>query len=474
MNGASVRQLAPIEKYFYHRSDLGLHTCFYLGVELSKIPSKDKFIQALKKTIAELPLFHCNIDKGSGNSDLHAKNVQGVINFADVVEFRNDIQFLSTKEINDIFQNYDFNYGKESFLWKILVIPSQNQLLLLLDHALYDGNSGVKFWEVFMTSLREAKCNVEEQEDECIFKGDKSTDFVLEPHPYDKWPGTWSWAVKKVLAKMLFSASPKMITKIDSKFMQFKDYPFVDKLLEKPPKNGRKYQVNNDNLQWQFRLTPESLKKMLESCKKNRVSLTSYLVALFIMSLREINENKLCGGPSVNVSIPMNTRMKCKERLNLRDEEVQVGNFVTGLDFKTKMEKQEETTILNVASKVQEFITNETLNNIGDKINAMNLLNVVNQRRFLEETLNSINEGPGSVFEVTNLGFKDFDRNCDTQLNFYIKDSFFNVPKGIYSVFTCAIISTPLGGLNCTVSFPKELADTLDKPFSYVKNKLNL
>lgn len=78
---------------------------------------------------------------------------------------------------------------------------------------------------------------------------------------------------------------------------------------------------------------------------------------------------------------------------------------------------------------------------------------------------------PSSTFEMTNLGFQKFS-SLESK-KYFVVDAKFNEPQLVASIFTCAVISTPLGGLNCSVSYPKDISTELNVCWAKLKKILD-
>lgn len=428
-----VRKLTSLEDFFCERSRLNLHSCFYLAVELNRLPNKQQLFKSLKAPIAKYPQLHYNITTKETSGDIYIKEIESPIFLEDVCEYKEWEQFAED-EINSIFQSYNFQYDQDTPLWKILLIPSKRIMVLLIDHVLFDGMSAVKFWECFVGSL---SMSVESTEDDKIlemplFQHEQANKTQsASSHAYESWPIPWSWKIKRRIAAMLWNWYPSAILAPPSNLFQFKKYSFPDGLLRQYPNdtsNSTGYVVRNDNRQWTLNVPTNSLQKILKSCKENNVSLTSFLVGLMTIALGKCNSDSY-SGDIVSVGIPMNTRSVCSKYLKINDEDLQMGNFVGGLDFKQTMEGDLD--IWQIASNANDFIKLNTGSKISDIINNVKLLDMIEAKDFVEKKVEYGKNGPPSTFEVTNLGFQAFKESCQDTSSFYIKNAIFNEPQGI-------------------------------------------
>ncbi|CCD24550.1 N-acetyltransferase NDAI_0D02360 [Naumovozyma dairenensis CBS 421] len=464
------RELSSLENFFYHRSEVNLHSCFYLALLLNALPAKKQLYKALQDTIATYPQLHQNITKNKEDEYLYVEDIKKTpIEFEDVVEFVAWEKF-EEKEINSIFQTYNFHYRNDRPLWKILVVPSLNTFILLLDHALFDGISAVKIWETFMEKLNKSSEieNIDVTVPLYIPEENHEGTLVASQHPYDIWPVPIAWKVKSFIATKLFNWYPQAIISPNSNLFEFKGYKFPEGFLSQYPKDGvTSFKVRNDNTQKLIKMAPGKLETILKNCKTNAVSLTSYIVAIIIIALRNVTQESYTGN-LLKVSIPINTRNICANQVNTPEEMLQLGNFVGSMDFEHPINS--DSGIWDIARDVQQFITKNTTVGISDIINNIKLLDGINCEEFVKKKIEFSSNGPASTFEVTNLGFQSFKGSCMESSSYFIKDAVFNEPQGMSDIFTCSVISTPIGGLRCSLSYPKDIAQEFEPCWDYIKN----
>ena len=414
--------------------------------------------------------------------------------FNDIVEYKESWTELGESQTNYIFQTYYFDFTQETKpLWKILVIPQANQLVLLLSHAMYDGMSSVKVWSSFMSCLQEVAS-----------MGSIATDSKLDPvvfyqaegeeegtrtndHPYTRWPIPIRWKVKRQIVSWLFRVSPRSILAPDPNLLQFEGYRFPEGFLsdEVAPRDkcSRRYKVRNDNVQHILQLTPDQLRSVRTQCKAHKVSLTSFIVSLFALSLKTViinNDNN--SGSHIKVDIPMDTRAKCEASLpDVSLEELQLGNFIAGIEYTDDIAKyslEDDEVIWQVAQSVQAKIGEARTSKLDDIVNNVKLLEVVNDvTQFVDQKVDvSTGTGPSGTFEVTNLGYVDYGGHCSESSSspseFYVRDAQWNEPQGFSNIFTCCVLSTPLGGLNCSISVPRGIATEFGSVLENVRKLL--
>lgn len=457
-----MRQLSSLESYFYRRSKLNLHRSFICGVKLSEFPSDGELKFALKSTIEKFPHLAKNVF--TVNDKLVLKTIE-TIDFEDVIEHDSVCKELNTEVFNSIFQRYKFEFENGKPLWKVLILEQCNYMIFIVDHALADGLSTVAFWKSVVAQLNSGEvhgssilfeCSKEEANDE-------------EPlHPYDEWPISWTWSIKRGIVKALCKWKPDSVIKLDSALLQFQGYQFPDDLLS--DSNPNSYEVKNDNIHWILKVEPDIMGRILRSCKSNKVSLTAYLVASILISLADSKLVNTNDGKKFNVSIPVNTRPACSKKFpNLN---VDFGNFIGTMDYTIDRESilnrdiNDSNGIWSVCSQVQSFIKDQSQNKVDDMIQNAKLLEIMDPEKFIEYKLK--NGAPSGTFEVTNLGFQTFNASSSDQ--YKVVDALFNEPQGISDIFTCAVVSTELGGLTCCISAPKNINTDLQSTWEQLKS----
>lgn len=456
-------QLSSLEEFFFYRSKWNLHSCFYTGIKLNKIPTKLQLSNALTQTIKQFPPLYSNVHADAdGKLDMTSFKTNP-IQFDDVVDYKLDWEDWSSDNINSIFKDYHFDYLKEKPLWKLVIIPNLNTLLLVVDHVLTDGIGTTKFWDFFLKQLGP---NVDNEDTE-LFTPQTSISHENDQkliHPYDQWPISWSWKLKRFLIPHIVRFKPDLVTGLDPAYLQFNDYKFPENLLDMESTKPLDYVIQNSNIHWTLNVPQDKLKMVLIQCKNHQVSLTSYLAASIAIALNgNINDQKdTNNGTKIKIDIPMNTRDVCQSKLNLDNSQVQIGNFVAGLEYVT--ERSNLVNIWDVARDIQSTITKSSKTDIDATIQQVKLLDVVNIKDYVLPKIS--NTGPGSTFEVTNLGFQNFETVDD---EFTVEDAFFNEPQGISDIFTCSVVSTVKGGMNISISAPNTINDKLADVWTEIK-----
>lgn len=463
------RKLSSLEKHYYYRSELNVLSCIYLGVELNKIPTKAQLTSVLRQIILEYPQLHCNIFIDEKDGEPYIKSIDEMpILFDGVVE---DITWSLESEanINRIFRDYKFPYHIEYPLWKVLINSSSRKMILIVDHILFDGMSCVEFWNEFISKLNAGSTDTQEFSN-VLFTAKEDKISVPGFHPYENWPITLKYKVLRPIISKIFEWRPSLITSKNAKLVQFKNYVFPDSsMIESANKGGDYYAIKNDNCQCTLNVPTDELSDVLKTCRSQKVSLTSFLAALMCKTLEESVESKGYAGSLIKIDIPMNTRKVCMLNLNCEPKGCKIGNFVAPLELQYNMNDCRN--IWEVAKYFQERLYVQSVDNISDTINNVKLLDVVDNAEFIKEKLRVA--GLPGTFEITNLGLQKFDQTPGLSSEFKVEDAFFNEPQGISNIFTCAIISTPVGGLNCSISYPRNIKAEFQPFIERVRNKVS-
>ena len=462
-----THRLSSLEEYFFYRSSWNLHSCFYTGIKLNKLPTKLQISYALQRTIKHFSPLYSNVQTKSDNDTndpvLYIIPFQvELIRFKDVVDYK-DWDELNTESVNSIFKEYNFTYFKERPLWKLLIVPKLNTLILAVDHVLSDGIGTVKFWQYFIKNLGPQSDNTDNP---ILFQPESlSLPTNISIHPYDRWPISRTWKLKRLAVPYLVKYFPNAVTSLNPQFLQFNQYAFPGDLLEMELSKPFDYKVKNSNIRHILNVPYPRLRSILNNCKKKQVSLTSYITAVFAIVLNDkINDKKdsTNNGSKFKIDIPMNTREACQSMLKLDSSLIQMGNFVAGLEI--EIDRSELINIWKVAQIIQSNISKFIKANINDTIQQVKLLDVVQIENFILPKI--YNEGPSGTFEITNLGLQEFNSDYD---EFIVEDAIFDEPQGISDIFTCSGITTEKGGMNISVSIPKTINDELSSLLDDVK-----
>lgn len=453
---ASNDKLSSLEKFFYDRSRLNLHSCFFLGIQLNRIPDRPLLAHALRSTIACHPRLHQNVAVDPQDKRPFVKDIPSII-LDEVVEYT-DFDDFDEQSINHIFRSYNFAYGTEKPLWKLLVHEREKRLFLLVDHALFDGISTVLFWKAFVGFLQE-----EDYDENDVLYVSTGEPVKNDRHAYDKLSSSWSLMIKKFALGTLFKLIPSMITSAAKNQLQFKNYSFPQGLLVPSTNNEVPYQIRNDNCQLNVKIEPARLNGILSECKRHQVSLTSFMAAVFSLCLRTKLTNECYTGTCIKIDVPMNTRGACSDVLQTKDFSSIMGNFVAPLACECNLSAPNG--VWNMAKTFQADIRRQSTTNFLETVSDVRLLDAVDTADFVRQKLKS--SGPAGTFEVTNLGYQDFGVSGDSV--YHVKDAVFNEPQGLSDIFTCAMISTPGSGLNCCISYPKDIMSDVQPCFNYFR-----
>lgn len=465
----TLRELSSLEQYFYYRCKLKLHSCFYLAVTLNKLPNRDRLQHAITNTIKKFSQAHCTVTSVTKGQAPRIKDLTGTaIRFDDIVEYY-PWESLCTENINEIFKKYNFQFDNGKPLWKIIVLEKTNQLIFVVSHIFFDGMSSTIFAKSIMEGLNSETNTSSSLDGDIIYESNQELQ-ELPLHPYDLWPIPFSWKIKRQLVKLLLKISPSVVTGTSTDMLQFENYNFPDDFVRVPSDDNDTFTVKNDNIQKLLKIKPDTLQKILTKCKEEKSSMTSFLSALFAIGLKHASSNNLRNGKALTISIPMNSRSVCKETLHVDESSLKLGDFILGMEYSDNLDTIDINNLWPLSSKIKNFMVDFRENQISDQVNTAKLLDITDVESFVRQKVeNGYGIGPGAAFEITNLGFNTFGNNGQDENEYIVTDAFFNQPQGFSNIFTCSIISTPIGGLNCCISYPKNLVTEMEPIWKYVE-----
>lgn len=456
-----VRRLGGIEQYFYQRSSLNLHSCFSVGVELNSLPNRSDLICALRRVVNSHFQLYCNAYKS--NNEVVVNPIGEPIKFDDVVDYM-DWDTYGEEEINSVFRKYNFEYGVDKPLWKVIVVSKANKMIFATDHLFFDGIATVLFWTELLKSLEELKQDNDLDVDEIIYRPGGSTDSIDQCHPYEKLPIPFSWKVKRPIVKALFTIAPGAVVSQDASIIQFDEYKIPEDYLKKNSNDDGCYQIKNTNRQISLKMSSNKLKVIMKDCKQHHVSFTAYLTAVLYLALGKIPNEKYSGS-TIKYEVPMNTRNRIS---NSGEYSNSYGTFVAGGEFIETLDFERDE--WELAQSIHQKIVEKSTTGVMDAINEARLLELVDAKKFMKMKFETTT-GPSSTFEVTNLGFQNFSQNEHSK--YTVTDAFFNEPQLFTNLITYSVISTPSGGLNCSMAYPEKLDSILCNSVEFLKNKFN-
>ncbi|CUS21350.1 LAQU0S03e00540g1_1 [Lachancea quebecensis] len=456
-----MKSLSGLEEFFYYRSKQRLHTCFIVAITLNTRPTRGEIFHAIKTVVSKYPQLYSDVVARNGSLVLDP--LQSPFSLDDVVEFT-ALESLDEESSDKIFKEITFIYGTGKPLWKVLVLEDQRTFVLCSDHVILDGLSTTVFWGSFMRSLNASQPD-STSSDEVLFKPSPTIPHVPQ-HPYSQLPVSVSGLLLRFFVRFLVLMSflgvdligPVFVPSLGTKDFKFLHYRFPEGFLAS---DGT---VRNDNCQLKINVSPNNLRALLRRCKEKKVSLSVFLLAVIAHSLKLVDATHV-EGSRIKASVPMNTRPLVQKTMSVKPEAVEVGNFITGATL--EYDKTSDDDIWQTAAKFREELLSQK--DSQRSIESTKLLELIDVDAFVERKKNA--KYPGSTFEVTNLGFQSFD--CGEDDRYYVQDSIFNNPQGLGDVISCGCVATPVGGLNCSINFPRVISSDLKAPIEYIKRTLD-
>lgn len=454
-----MKCLSGLEKFFYSRSKLGLHSCFLVAVQLNQSPSRSEICGAIKATVEECPHLYSDVVTKGELPSLEPINEQ--ILLEQVLEYT-DYGLLDEDICNKIFREVEFTYGSGKPLWKVLVLNDRRTLVLCTDHVILDGLSTVAFWKKFLGSLNATAST--SLVSEVVFEPSVHNS-VVPQHPYDRIPVTFFETMARALVQVLvFLAFLKIdlittlfVPPLQKQYLKFKNYQFTRDYL------AADGSVRNDNRLLKIVIPPQKLQNLLALCKGHNVSLSSLILAIMANSLKHVDSSQF-DGTRAKISIPMNTRPFIEKTLLAEPKSIEFGNFIVGGELEYDLSDAGD--LWQTAAHFRHDLAVQR--NVRGSIMSTRLLDLVEVDHLM--SVKASERYPSSTFELTNLGLQSF--GCSENDKYFVVDSSFHNPQGLSEVFSCAAVATPVGGLNCSISYPKSLSSDLDPSMKFVKESL--
>ncbi|SCU86775.1 LAFA_0E02982g1_1 [Lachancea sp. 'fantastica'] len=453
--------LSGIEEFFYHRSKLAYHSCFYVAVKFNQKPEDSCLKSALEVTISKFPHLYSNAFTNAGNVVLRPLRKSFML--SEVVE-RVDFEYLDESFNSHVFKTVTFDYGVERPLWKLLVLKDQRTFVLCTDHLIMDGLSTVAFWKSVITGLN--NCDTTgAPENGPVFIPSANLSKVQQ-HPYEKIPytvlGLLLWAFVRLMVLLEFVKldiiGKVFVPHLSSKDFKFRNYRFPEGLLNST--GG----IRNDNCQLNLHIPSSKMRLLLKNCKSHKVSFTSLLAAVVAHSLQSVSPSQV-EGSRIKISVPINAREAVRKVITEAPGSADFGNFIKTGEFTRDL--TELVQLWDTAKSLDDEMAYQRKSEVP--IQMAKLLNLIDVEKFVQGKVDA--PYPGSTFEITNLGYQTFD--CGVDDKYVVEDAFFNEPQGISDVFTFSVVSTPANGLNCWISYPRELQTDLQPAIANIQRKLD-
>ncbi|SCU85996.1 LAME_0D04016g1_1 [Lachancea meyersii CBS 8951] len=454
-----MESLSGLEEYYYYRSGLSYHSCFYVAIRLKKSPTNDELEGAIKATISKYPQLYSNAFEEHGTVTLRSLSNQ--ITVLDVLETV-DFESMSEDFNNYVFRNQNFPFGVEKPLWKILALKDRRTLVFCTDHLIADGMSTVSFWKSMMTNLNNPAHSG--PLDGVVYRP-SAQKFEVPQHLYDSIKYSFAGIFLCVCIRFMVLLTylkvdllwKVLAPELTDEDLKFKKYHFPQGLLTSAGA------IRNDNLQLNLNIPSSKLKLLLKKCKSHKVSLTSLITAVIAHSLQTVPASQV-EGSCIKITIPMSTRESLQKITGASPAMMEFGNFIKGGEFFRDLLKL--TQLWETAASLNSELVSQK--NDDDALQKIKLLSLVDVKKYVLAKVEA--RYPASTFEVTNLGYQSFD--CGEDDKYIVEDAFFNEPQGINDVFTCSTVATPKGGLNCWFSYPKDICADFQPAIEYIQRVL--
>ncbi|CCE64304.1 hypothetical protein TPHA_0H00960 [Tetrapisispora phaffii CBS 4417] len=471
-----LRELSGTEKFFFSRSVLNLHTCFYVTVKLNKLPTENELCSSLRKVIAKNRILRCNINK-NGDSAYINDIIENDNEFTvqDVIEYR-DWNKFEEDEQNSVFQEINFKYGELKPLWKLIIASKINTIVLAMDHTFFDGSSATLFWKALLLELSSIDRDQLEDTDVVFSKANIDDNYITaldisSNNLLDDCPISFASKIKRFIASKIFQYFPYTIIAPNSELLQFDDYSFPSSIFEDGCDKPASYKLKNNSRRAIINIKPAQISNVLKYCRSKNIALTSYLSALISYYVNIYKDKSVNHGSAIKVEIPINLRGILKEKLEM-DIAPDFGCYISSTDLVIDSQLN-GSTIDKLASTFQKQISNSVKENVDETIENIKITEVIDSFKFFEYKVTPKPSEdkifPGATFEVTNLGRVSFETKND---NFFVEDALFGGSQSLTTIFTCYVISTDFGGMNLAITYSDSIKDFMEPVIEKCKAEL--
>ncbi|OWB62222.1 hypothetical protein B5S31_g366 [[Candida] boidinii] len=320
------RQLSYLENYYFLRNTKKFYANFLIHSKFSEEIPLNILYQALKKITKDYPQFNLQVFETKNETSFRYLTDYKL---KDVIEYADDIYKSSkyTPNLEDIFDDIHlikFPYSlKNKPLWRLRII-NKNEMIFYCDHIMWDGTSGMSFFQILRDNINEIINNKNKtgnnlstklSEDEekkllnsYLFNYNDQSIRLKEIHPkptsiinynpdlyfflktavdfamYEYFPVFLKYIINKIRNSFVLNLqtyNPNSLTSSHNDSnddFNFQNYNLL----------GDKYQVDHlinragygRSLIKTINIPSDKVSKLIKSCRENRVKLTSLLTAI--------------------------------------------------------------------------------------------------------------------------------------------------------------------------------------------------
>ncbi|CAI8495601.1 unnamed protein product [Pichia kudriavzevii] len=396
------RPISYTEKLYFWRTKLGGYSNFRFVGEYSIELNAQNVFQALETMLYKYsPLTAGMLPNNDESLGYHISLISKV-KYGDVVEFITDEALEgNVTGILDKYHSVHFNFDDCTPLWKLKIINGK-YALFFCDHAFFDGTSGKNFHIEFSNALAEQKTTESgpsEGMDTVLF--DRS---LTDPEKYQIFPPPkdiidYNGSIITQLKSILEAVAPKPITNWLKYW--FGGNPYA-KLMTYNPLLGNDLKLIPDDKigdSVNVFLNPTEVKKMIQLARNHNVKMTSLVVLLAQLSIRDfISDDK-----DSLISVPINLRSEIDNEkakklcANFSDK---FGIYMSGIEIELPAIKK----ICpggEIDWKLAEYIHNEIHQRAKSSKYRWGLAKYIDPKKYIE---GYISKRERETLEVSNVG----------------------------------------------------------------------
>ncbi|KAI5966571.1 uncharacterized protein KGF55_000880 [Candida pseudojiufengensis] len=439
-----------LERYYICRGSQKFYSNFNITIQYNQNDriTEHNLSNALRSLILKNSWFLQNFFQIDGTDSFAANWNNWELKYLEEIKFENVVSFQKIESFNEsIFKYLDglsLNFNTEETLWKIIVFETNDNeqfMTVYVDHSMFDGLSAVQFMKDLSKELSligddtkkvvEVLFNLEED-----FKYLPSKPIIASEIITDLYIPSYG----KIINHYLNEYIPGY-----SKALNYLYPKNINPPIFYNPKPVEKDLTSNYKI---LKISSIHMSNIAKFCKKEEVTITSYIDIMFIKALQESifkSINPTSPKYSINSFIAINGRRY-------------YGNDIKNFKFGTMVcgSSVISPPVLNEIESMKYF--NQELNKqfeTKSSFKDIGMMKYINLMDYFKNKIGKINNN--STFTISNLG--KFKSNLDSNSNFNIRDIYFSANAGILYSIVLNIISNPSGEMNIVIAYKPEFED---------------
>lgn len=436
------RALAPFEKWYFWRNELGMYSNFRIACKYSVDLTPEVIFNVINTMVYKYPSLAMNVyDTRLGNRILDVNEDPSVgvdddsleLKFMPSFKLDNILEIIDDDNMTittlfDSLQSRRFRYGGKDPLWKLILL-NKRTLVYFSDHVLFDGTSGSNFHKIFsneLNNLQEVKPIKGLNEQVFNLKSTNPNEYKLSPNPSKLL--NYSVPIFYLFYIVMIFYLPKFISNTIRYYMDDGEFSYKKSynILSSPSRAA----VKNDTCK-KLTIKYERMKRLLNQCKANKVKFTSLLVIMALISIKSITGSE----NDTMTIVPVNSRFQINNN-NINNEfGLYLGDVHIELPALDKIMGAEiNWDLIKYVNKVIQMNKNDSLKDLG-------LVSWINPRDFLKQRRDELSGNQMcATLVVSNLGYiKDPNDN--------IEDIWFDQPcqSATLGLFSLSVIGANNG-----------------------------